>query len=185
MRAMKTRLSFLLSSLLFSTLAACGGGPSTDAISAADAESYCRDICEHNFECDSTTDPVETCVPQCTDEVAGWAREDVVADITECEVALACDASREPCFDLCTPTSSHDSYEAACREAMGACDRAQAEIDGWCEVTPGADGDVGIPCLFAPAIVDEMTACFSEADASCSTYDACLEDVIASHGVDL
>ncbi len=165
-------------------LAACGGDSgSTDGITAGTAETYCERGCAYELECDPAGEPVEVCTADCLDDVVGVVREDVFIDITNCFTALSCDASDDACLQECTPTASHDAYEAACRSSLAMCDVGAADLEGICEVSPDpSNDDTGYFCVFAPAIMDELTACFD--DGTCQEQSTCLQTVLEAHGID-
>jgi hypothetical protein len=169
------RLVPCLSVLLLTACGSGGGGEvSTDAVTAADAEAYCRADCER---CPSD-DGVDACTSECVSSVAGWMREDALAAIVECRSEVACQGDDSSCAASFDPLPVHEAYEAACRQALGEClDPVELEL---CESTPG-QGESFV-ALIAPPIVEEMTACFG---TSCQADFECLLAVLDEHGVDL
>jgi hypothetical protein len=165
--------------LLAVVLAACdgGGGGSTGPIDQATADDQCTAVCERELECDPEVD-VEQCVEDCIGPSVGSIREDVFVDVMECRATLACDGNAEDCLS-CSPTSSHQTYEAACREAAAECLEPD-EVDESCEVTPDDTGELGYLCVFAPVVMDELTACFDEPD--CVAIGECLQAVLGERG---
>lgn len=168
--------------LIFVTLlAACGGDASSGAVSAEDAEAYCREGCTYENTCDG--DAIEPCVTDCVSDVAGWYREDVLSDLVDCLTSQPCDATDDACFLACTPTASHERYETACRDALTACGAAPADLAPICETTPDETQEAGFLCAVAPGIMEELRQCFTDPDVSCTTYEPCLESVLDSHGI--
>jgi hypothetical protein len=180
----RTKLALVVPFLF---LVACGGGGggSSGPVDQETAADYCQQGCDRELECDPTTD-VNMCVSDCVDDVSDLIREDVFIAVTDCETALACDATSNSCFvDNCSPTSTHTSYETHCREALAQCDLSADQLDGACETTPAASdgtGDgVGYLCALVPSIISELDACFDEPD--CVAIANCYDEVAAAHGL--
>ena len=172
----------------FGLAAAACGGADTGPVTMDEAQDVCQRTCDHDHACDPTSD-VTTCVDECVADITGWVRADVIEAAADCEVALACDASDDSCFeDACEPTSAHDAYETRCRERFAECGVSGTDLDSICEVTPGGSsgtsgGDVGFFCVVAPSIMDDFTACFDEAD--CNAIQTCFQQVASANGIDL
>lgn len=179
-----TLLLSLLSTLSL-TLAACGGDSlGSDAVTAAQAEDPCRTGCEHEAECsDDPAYDLEGCVDDCVADTSGWVRGDALEALADCVADQACDASESSCQSSCEPLAEHDAYETACRATFADCLDAE-ELEGVCSVTPSGTSDAGMFCLVAPAIIEEMTACFDDG-AACGVALECLQGVLEAHGVDL
>jgi hypothetical protein len=166
---------------------ACGGGGSgggTGPLSQAGAEEVCQVTCERDAECDpDSTQTVAQCVAACAVDLGGGGfRTDAANAIVDCIGDLACTADEDVCLTKCTPTSTHVSYEARCREKAAACGIA-GEIESLCETTPSTtDEEIGIVCLFTPAAVSALDACF---DQSCETIGDCFEMVFTEYGLNL
>jgi hypothetical protein len=157
-------------------LGACGGGGGgSGPIDEETATEACTDSCEHQVECFPATD-LDMCTTDCVDGLVGWAREDVVLDLVECQTALECGATNTCFEDVCVPTSAHETFEARCREEIVVC----GEDPAGCEVTPGPN-DEGIFCAIAPSIMNELTACMDEPD--CAAIEACFQGVLTEHGI--
>jgi hypothetical protein len=167
------RLTILSVMTAAAALAACGGG-GAGAVDEATAEEGCQQICDHDVACGDPEDP--TCVTECMDDVVGVIREDVFQDVSDCIGALECGVSDDECL-VCTPTATHEEYEARCREELPACGVPVDELDSICEVSPSPDGEVGYYCLIATNIIADLTACFDEPD--CNAMAACFEQVQA------
>lgn len=167
--------------LLLIALAACDSGPTTTAVSAADAEAYCEVGCEHDVTCNG--EDLEICKSECVSGVAGWVREDALAELADCQAGLACTADADSCIDECTPTGAHEAYETQCRDNLAGCDVGADALDQICETTPALNGDVGSVCLVASEIMNELTACFTDPETGCATYQPCLSAVLEDYGV--
>ncbi len=169
--------------LVLITLAGCGdSGPPTTAVTAADAEAYCEVACEHDVTCNS--EDLEVCTSECVTGAAGWLREDVLADVSVCQAELACTEDVGSCIDdNCAPTGSHEAYETVCRDNLAGCDLSADLLDEFCETTPALNGEVGFLCAVAPEIMNELTACFTDPETGCATYQPCLSAVLEDHGV--
>ncbi|MCA9676311.1 MAG: hypothetical protein KC464_14835 [Myxococcales bacterium] len=182
MRHRSTISALFLATTVVTTLAACGG-PGSDAVTAAEAEAPCRTGCAHQDACNPDgTESVDACVADCVDTFAGWMREDALTELADCAAATACDASDDACLLACEPTSAHVAYEARCRAVLGGCLDA-TELAVRCEVTPmPSPADAGFLCYVAPAIIEEMTACFGDG-AACTDAAACLDEIVGRHGI--
>ena len=165
---------------VFAALVGCGtDGPGTGPISPAAAMAGCEAGCEYDKMCDPTsTETVAACTADCVADVgAGGIRADAFEAITDCATALACTADDDICFNECSPTSAHESYETACRAKLAECGGMAADVDGACETTPGVDK--GFLCVFTPAVMAELEDCFA---LDCAGLDACFNTVTAKYG---
>lgn len=172
LRSMFVPLSLML-------VAACGeSGPSSRAVTAQGAESYCHDGCEFLVGCEGGS--VSDCTARCVAEVQGWMREDVLAAITECKVGLSCGESDAVCLATCEPTAAHERYESTCRASAFTCGLPVDQADQQCAVAAAAQGDAGFVCMVAPEIVDRLTACYLLA---CDAVDQCVFEVYEDAGV--
>lgn len=169
--------------LLFVFLVGCGGGdPPTDPVTATTAEPYCEHACEHDVACNG--EDLDVCTAECVSGVSGWVREDVLADVADCQAALSCTADSDACLtESCAPTGAHTAYEAECRDALTGCAVPEDQLDEICSVTPVPDTDIGFFCLFAPVIMDDLTACFTDDGTGCATYTECLQGVLDAYGI--
>jgi hypothetical protein len=165
--------------------AACGGGGSggnggTGPISAAGAMEVCETICQHDVECTPDGQPLDACIADCVGDLGGGGyRTDAANAIADCFAGLACTADEEQCLAECTPTSAHEAYETKCRAKFAECG-GMGSADPACETTPNATTEVGEACLFTPAVVDALAACFDE---PCTGLDACFQMVTNQYGL--
>ncbi len=176
------RIALAFGVVFASTLLACGGGDSTGPVSMDTAQEGCAADCQHRIECGST-EPLAACTAECVASVTGVIREDVFNDVVDCTTQLACGASDDACEALCSPTSAHERYEAACRAVFGSC-LDPTELNDLCSVTPTGSGDAGAFCYFAPVIIDEFTACVP-AGATCEAAITCFQNVATAHNIDI
>lgn len=81
---------------------ACGGTTSTadEASSPAEIQAVCKAQCERKVRCDGSTEPVDTCMDDCTEDVGGIAphiRADFVRAFADCYSRLECDVNDDSC----------------------------------------------------------------------------------------
>lgn len=167
--------------VVFATMVGCGGDSGgTGPISAADARAGCEAGCERDNMCDPTsTETVADCTASCVADIGGGGvRTDAFDAISACIADLACTASDDVCINECSPTSAHESYETKCRAKATECGAPSADVDGLCETTPDAEN--GFLCLFTPAVMNELAACF---DLACTGIDGCFSTVSAKYGL--
>lgn len=170
-------------------VAACGGGSggglSSAAISAEDAEVICTADCEHEAAC-GDTQGIALCTESCMDDMVGWARGDAVQEVFECRNALACDESDDACVLLVEPLAIHREWETTCRAQLPSCFTTTAELDAFCQVdppTPGQTGDVGLWRIIAPEVMEDLIGCLVGTD--CQTQDDCIAAQFEIHGINL
>ena len=163
--------------------AACGGGGSgggTGPISPASAMNACETICQHEVECTPDGQTVDACITDCVGDIGGGGyRTDAVNNIADCVAGLACTDDEEQCLAECTPTSAHEAYETKCRAKYTECG-GTGSPDDLCETTPNATTEVGQTCLFTPAVVTALAACF---DQPCTELETCFDDVATQFGL--
>jgi hypothetical protein len=126
---------------------------------------------------------VATCTDNCVGDIGGGGyRTDVVEDIFACQTALACGADDDMCF-MCTPTSTHESFETECRAKAAECGVSQEDIDASCETTPdpSGSGDTGFLCVVTPEAINALKACL---DMDCTAISDCYQMVATQYGID-
>ena len=163
--------------------AACGGSGGSGPLSMQSAEDACQLLCEHQEGCDSTPDPVEPCVAECTADFTqgNGFRADAISDYADCVADLACEINKETCLTTCSPTGAHESYEAHCRTKVTECFGADPEHLGLCETTPDPnDDDIGFNCMFTPDVMNELSACF---DLTCPELSGCFDGVLRKYKI--
>lgn len=157
--------------------AACGGDSGgSGPISTANAMDVCETICQHEVECTPDSQTLDACIADCTGDLGGGGyRTDAANDIADCIAGLACTADEDACLTECSPTSAHESFETRCRAKVAECADAGADADAACETTPSTgDDDVGFFCLFTPAVMEALSACFDE---PCTGIETCFSNV--------
>lgn len=160
---------------------ACGGGGSggggTGQVTESQARSACQKICERQIDCGEEAQTLDECVDECTTETSALPfRADAIRDIADCQAELACGTSDDQCINECDPTSSHESYESACRAKAQECGITDpAEVNGVCETSPSDDDSY--LCLLTPAAIGQLEDCLS---LECDQIGPCFEEFYGS-----
>lgn len=163
--------------MLAAALATACGGPDTSAITAAEAEAPCEDLCVRDLECQGAGESLADCTAECVGELAGWVRQDGFEDFVACATELTCAMDSEMCLDEIEPLGIHREWEEQCRAQLGTCPDFDAEA---CDVD--ASGESGLFRLIAPEIMGEMVECLEAAD--CEARFVCLQNVFEANGID-
>lgn len=158
-----------------------GGGGGTNAVTATRAQELCMASCEHESTCMTlgTDETVESCTTDCAGDVGGGGYRSDVVEATFACASATCDQTAEDCL-TCTPTSAHEAYETACRAKAAECGAAQADIDNLCETTLDTTTGSGYLCIYTPAVVNALAACF---DMDCAAIDPCFDQVATQYGL--
>ena len=82
---------------------------------------------------------------------------------------------------IALPTAAHEAYEARCRPKAAECFGDATTVDALCETTPRTALATPL-CLFTPADMNDLAACF---DGPCSALETCFRTVEAQYNVDL
>lgn len=162
-------------------LVGCGSDkPGSEPITPGEAEGLCTKSCGYDVDCQG--DDLDACITDCVDEVGTWARHDAIATVSECRDSLTCDDDTEICLERVKPLAFHRQFEEACRAGLDGCETVDLDTD--CAVEYSAQGDdIGYYRFMSEPVIDELTACFGEAD--CDAKLACMDAVYETYGIAL
>ena len=166
-------------------LGACGGGQggglSTRAITAEEAEPLCAADCQHDIDCGFESD-LAFCTSNCVGQIVGWQRADAADIILECAAALGCEVfGNEQCLVGIRPLAIHEEWETRCRVQLSGCLGDFQDEEQVCESTP--DGlDAGFISLIAAELMPDIIACLDGPD--CNERVDCLTFQFETHNID-